>query len=83
MTASESEVWSCARNFSLAYDRSEEKKFASLKAHPVLYNRIPEIRVHFVVTADLSEGTQFDLTVMGELGRIARDAGYRGEDGSD
>lgn len=55
----------------------DEKKFAEKKAHPVLYNLIAEDRVHFVVPADYSEGTQLDLTVKGVLGAIARDAGFR------
>lgn len=61
----------------------DEKKFATKKAHAVLYNLIAENRVHFVVPADYNEGTQLDLTVKGALGRMAREAGYRGEDGAD
>ena len=42
------------------------------------YNLIAEDRAHFVVPADYTEGSQLDVTLKGILGRIARDAGWRG-----
>ncbi len=49
-------------------ERSQEK----------IYHLIAEDRVHFVAPADYSEGSQLAVTVRGILGRIAREAGYRG-----
>lgn len=43
-----------------------------------IHRLIAEDRVHFVAPADYSEGSQLSVIVKGILGRVARDAGYRG-----
>jgi phosphoserine phosphatase len=43
------------------------------------YRLIAEDRVHFVAPADYSEISQLDVIVKGVLGKIAREAGYRGD----
>lgn len=46
------------------------------------YNLIAEDRAHFVLPADYEDGSQLDIAVKGILGRIARDAGWREQDGA-
>lgn len=41
---------------------------------------IAEDRAHYAVPADYQEDSQLAVTIRGLLGRIAREAGYRGED---
>jgi len=48
------------------------------KIRDLAYQLIAEDRVHFVAPADYTETSQLDVTIKGVLGRIARDAGYRG-----
>lgn len=45
-----------------------------------LHKLIAEDRANFVAPADYCEGSQLDVIVKGILGRIARDAGYRGKE---
>jgi phosphoserine phosphatase len=58
------------------YDPDEWKREASRNK---LHKLIAEDRANFVAPADYSEGGQLDVIVKGIVGRVARDAGYRGE----
>lgn len=57
----------------------DPEKWGTQKTRDLAYRLIAEDRVHFVAPADYTETSQLDVTIKGILGRIAREAGYRGD----
>ena len=52
--------------------------FSSVASQDKIHRLIAEDRVHYVAPADYREGSQLEVITMGVLGRMAREAGYRG-----
>lgn len=56
----------------------DERDWDNPKTKTKLHNLIAEDRAHFVAPADYQDGSQLDVIIRGILGRVARDAGFRG-----